>query len=162
MSNAEHIAVSLEMSKRLKNSGWPQNGSFFYWHENSAAGHEWTLTTAARINYWSKVLEEKAIAAPTAEEILRDLPYIVILQNEACRPHAGPDGEGGFVVFYGSFTTAYLVTRDHSFANAAAAMWCLLRDSPPRSEEPSSQVESQGSVLQESLSAPTYVDPAEL
>ena len=70
------ITVSLEWAKKLEMAGWPQNENryettCFYWNHKKNA--DWWIGDA---DGWRRNLPfiDKSLSAPTAEEILRELP----------------------------------------------------------------------------------------
>jgi len=64
--------VSLELSKQLKETGFPQE-TYLYWRLAGNLG--WQL----EVHYG--LLKDKLIAAPTAEEIFERLPECIELNN---------------------------------------------------------------------------------
>lgn len=157
MTSSGSITVSLEMAKKLKEAVWEQEDSTFYWASgkrhaewvcvydghcdkaitNNAGYGEppWTyyLSDIDGGNEYSnddKIVEK--YAAPTAEEILRNLPYSISWKD---------DSDNIAVLFISKFPSSYRVgyspqwTKDawstpdsESLADAAAACWCYLKE----------------------------------
>lgn len=80
--------VSLDLAKELKEKGYPQNDSNFFW---GLKENEWILLYDAFIGFISErgiyyltneFQIKKFFAAPTAEEVLGKLPYMVDIGDE--------------------------------------------------------------------------------
>ncbi len=71
MTSPENIVVSLEMARRLKEAGWPQDNSCFYWLRCGDGKDDFSVS---RTDVGRNSMVE-SFAAPTAEELLRRLPY---------------------------------------------------------------------------------------
>ena len=132
MSTPSTITVSLEWAKKLKEAGWPQSEPLHYWHRNVGqwyvyakdfSEHDFNMVDGANF--------PADVAAPTAEEILRRLPYEIMDEGEAFELVIAPRRHGGWNVFYthenGENRCAALEKED-SLANAAAAMWVYLKE----------------------------------
>lgn len=66
------ITVSLAKAKALKEAGFDQGDCYFFWVDGERVARQ---TLAYMGSYYA---EEEAVAAPTAEEILRRLPEVDI------------------------------------------------------------------------------------
>lgn len=143
MTTTESIVPSLEMCKKLKEAGWPQDDAVWYW-----VGHmlndkmqptSWTLWPREKEEYreqWKPHIH----AAPTAEEILRRLPDEIPI-NAGLK---GSDywieiaksshwGSTPWEIRYRENGTLLLwdnpePIRAATLANAAAAMYCYLAE----------------------------------
>lgn len=108
------ITVSLEWAKKMKEAGWNEKTVFAFDH---------------RFDYYE--LDDfygfGAIFAPTAEEILRRLPN----NFEGIPLRIQYEKDGSILVGYAyskdGTQPMYRGDRD-SLANAAAAMWCYLKE----------------------------------
>lgn len=147
MTSPNHIIVSLDWAKRLRDAGW-KDFSYYQW--------------VRRGNFWSPVENSEWIRrfmeddgsihgadeympAPTAEEILRRLPTQVKARppkhftHDRYRVHighntVGADNERGYKDSWGVHLRRRKAPKilpgstfwDDSLANAAAAMYCYL------------------------------------
>lgn len=124
----DSICVSLEMAKKLAKAGWPQLDSLFIVMDDGEIRYR-----AIQLTDESGNMTGTCFAAPTAEEILRNMPEIIKQQ----------DGLKEFIYFQnvyrsrGNFCVAYYTLRDmeqvvdledESLANAAASCWCYLKE----------------------------------
>lgn len=129
----ESITVSLDMAKKLKKAGWPQDALFYwckYWE---------TLDWEVREPEPAYTRDGNQVAAPTAEEILRRLPTLIktdgkdfwLTINKMFRDN--PMGEG-WQVWYTNrddVSSLWLTTEQWSnadLANASAQMWIYLKE----------------------------------
>ncbi len=151
----ESITVSLEMAKKLQESGWMANPTIFSWGKTMEGewtilkpGTEWFLTGFE--HYCEGIMEGKPIelkdhlAAPTAEEILRELPPHridakkngdVVGYDLYCKQCFGVDAmEGRWKVWYFRFRDGCelaplgMPQYADTLANAAAEMWIYLKE----------------------------------
>lgn len=143
MSKPESIAVSLEMAKKLKAAGWPQEDSVFHWQWHEDDG-EWPSFSAP--SEWSCYQMEASLddyddgdcfAAPSAEEILRRLPEKFTHGEPYCLYAAitfrGHTLGNGWYVGYRNFAEGKahpeIDGQDaDTLANAMAKMYCYLAD----------------------------------
>lgn len=150
--DAESIVVSLEMAKKLKEAGWPQTDeTLFIWQENVSCplySHpikDKPQVYGSRWTYLEPDCGCQKYAAPTAEEILRELPRTFTFNKESvwleCCPmcneeHPGWEINNNWLVRYAKVQTldgenhrrlAYETCED-TLANAAAAMWVFLKE----------------------------------
>ena len=137
------MTTSLEISKALKELGYPQGDGVFYWYY----GKDYTKNNVRRIlwnagdNKFVDHRREKVacplpsdavIAAPTAEEILEKLPRIGAYEVD-CYRHTG-----GWLVAYVDFADKQvktLIIEDESvevtcgaLADSCAKMWLYLKE----------------------------------
>lgn len=82
--DAESIVVSIGLAKKLRDSGWPQNDSVFAWgrvHYGKVREPMYGKVIGEDIAIVMLLKEAKKdkwreyVAAPTAEEILKQIPY---------------------------------------------------------------------------------------
>lgn len=106
-NNPESITVSLEWAKKMKELGWPQNKSYFNYHESSLAVFNVQKTGKGMYEIFN------GIDAPTAEEIFRELP------NERS-PNEGSPREIAL--------QAWSCGDLESLSDAAAVVWCFLAE----------------------------------
>lgn len=126
----DSITTSLEMCKKLKEAGWPQDGTEFFWRTSVGLDAE-IIWDKGHVGGWNKYF----YAAPTAEEILRRLPKKIVQVPKFSY------GDPEVLMLTANMTTndlwyvRYLSSRiqqygeaDASLANAAAAMYCYLSE----------------------------------
>ena len=121
MIDAKPITVSLEWAKKLKEAGWPQDESYFYWCE-------WSDKKLRSIEELRSSYTE-GIAAPTAEEILRTFPGSGFVETAASNPTAlviDKLDRAWCVAYRTSRGVAKEAFLNASIADAAAAMYCDL------------------------------------
>lgn len=136
MTTRESITVSLELAKELKEAGWPQEDSIFWWQ----------IPSQRRFKPWvswcrnESVDDEPAtpLAAPTAEEVLRQLPVDVMIGDRENRiemlKRQGVKEDKYYVNL--RFYTEVIEFLDGSLANAAAKMYCYLAKNNLLSQQP--------------------------
>lgn len=73
------ITVSLEMAKKLKEAGWIWDDAQFFWSTKTLESKVWECPHRSQ---YSLISNQTDIAAPTAEEILRELPIGSLAQME--------------------------------------------------------------------------------
>jgi len=115
------ITVSLEMAKKLEEAGWEQKSCHFVWVGEQIVGIQSAHYTGS-----------SGYSAPTAEEVLRELPATLEWKNDSdkiARIH--------FEMYPDSFQVGYSPQWEKEWfrpksadtlANAAAAMWIHLKD----------------------------------
>ena len=136
----ENIVVSLELAKRLRDAGWSQekNISSFYY-----SGEGWLMVctihvegetvlipvTGAELTFHSPWL-----SAPTAEEILRELPDYQVMSEEGVVSiiHQVMSEEGVVSIIqlsdiYNKRKTKFSIFKGETLASAAAQMWIYLK-----------------------------------
>lgn len=133
--DSEQITVSLEWAKKLKEAGWPQNSSLFWWAEfyNKSSttpdelfqqlvdDDEWDFGSINVMHGFREsgyLKQLKRLSVPTAEEILQRLPMNDVTLT----------GDGRiFCCTYDKGFTSNDEVGDN-LANAAAAMFCYLAE----------------------------------
>lgn len=127
MNTPESIVVSLDWAKKLKEAGWLQNETMFLLEADGLNAKlirsaEGATRATSPFSYFS---------APTAEEILRRLPKICVIQKERVELccHWSITRQPG--VFYHTFDGGHASEEiveccEETLANAAAAMYCYL------------------------------------
>lgn len=123
MSTAESVVVSQYWAKQMNEAGWPHEPTYFFWTKSTRKDSFWRclpIVGAKRLANNQIRCKREIIAAPTAEEILRELPANIdgYLKIEMC------DDKSGYRMKYQNKTN-YGICED-TLANAAAAMWCYL------------------------------------
>lgn len=132
MTQPHDITVSLEWAKKLKEAGWPQGGTEFFWMTDSIGVVDLIWDKDHKGN-WNDFF----FAAPTAEEILRRLPdylgteYVLVTvrdhpENEWAVNYIAIS-EGG-VEYHPDHRNRVRPIQADTLANAAAAMYCYLAD----------------------------------
>lgn len=122
------IVVSLEWAKKLEEAGWPQyHGEVFGWFEDMNG-----KMTVHEVDNFS---EDDHVAAPTAEEILRELPDSFardqLRYDLTIRTAGGTSGKMFYVSYkhwHDQLKTVHRQGEDHSLANAAAELWIYLKE----------------------------------
>jgi len=105
------LCVSLETAKALKAAGWTKPTVFAY----RMLDGEWKL------DYFHELFAGEKLSAPTAEEVLRELPEKIDLKEwrrDLQFLFIAPE-KGKWEVSYGEFKKF----RDKSLSEAAAQMW---------------------------------------
>ena len=128
--NPESITTSLKWAKKLRDAGWEHETAISYAHDGRGwlqiyPGKEWYIKgnrhMCAGIFAGEPTEFTEVIPSPTAEEILRELPYgIQIFRSKAENGEFRVDfrGEDGY----------HSVSQMLSLVNAAAAMWIYLKE----------------------------------
>src|SRR6266571_6171934 len=136
MKDLATICVSLELAWKLRDAGYSQKDSLFYWYQIFHSG-EWECT--AHIPSIDALEKNEACAAPTAEEIISKLPKWIKTDKYYCltMDHFG----NGISVNYENRNKVLEVIdkaegkeyqnilhseEDRSLANAAAKMYVYL------------------------------------
>lgn len=121
--NIKNHVVSLELSKQLKISGYPQQ-SFFYW---AAIGDSWTL----RSPDYPKRPAGEIVAAPLASELGEQLPMEIEKHGLLYELHICKNTEWGeWYCNYSRIEKTELLgygRQDKSEADARAKMWLYLK-----------------------------------
>lgn len=135
--------TSLELSKQLKEAGFPQE-SYFLWNSRRQNGTE-SIQMLRReqvgvLDFETQSIVDLYFAAPTAEEILEQLPnYVYIVSAGGGRHGARVDyvvGENWHTRELWSIAmakgferdTVPFEVRDKVVANALAKMWLYLKE----------------------------------
>jgi hypothetical protein len=139
--NPESITVDLEHAKMLKEAGWPQAETIWYWFDYVWSDHKIVMKDH---DYWSRCQNKAAypergdafcdFAAPTAEEILRRLPQgfedpDCELKIDCMGDDANSIAKREWFVSYENENEDWIMKMmsDSCLANAAASMWCYLK-----------------------------------
>lgn len=140
-SSTSAITVSLEWAKKLKEAGYPQGSTHYLWGEDG-----WKLDGKKDVSHnliqpkgdipykdGGKIEDgvyQRFYAAPTAEEILRRLPYSyekkVNRTQKAVVYITVHREKQGWQVRAHSKRTLHWASQIDTLANAAAAMYCYL------------------------------------
>lgn len=121
----QSICVSLDMAKKLKEAGWEQAGGWFWYERHDE--NEWSLCDG---HDCSGEPDEDLICAPTAEEILRELPSVIeyraqvdgILKKRVLK--IIPTSTNEWDISYESIMNQV----NPSLAGAAASIWIYLKE----------------------------------
>jgi hypothetical protein len=130
----QNIVTNLELSKKLKESGFPQDGSVFYWICNPDTD-KYVLVYQPNVD----IKAWRGFAAPTASEIGEKLPAKII--NPSTRnldnlyfnfAHKGNDSKqdvrtGYTVEYHTPFSYPLIRITSDTEANARAKMWLYLK-----------------------------------
>ena len=134
------MTTSLAMSKKLLDAGWKSKSPFFWTFSNPSRNKgpkpRWALKCSGLcLRNWMKAKSPTSkleiIAAPTAEEILRELPKIILQRDEELDVAILPK-----TLNISPELGKWLVTYSHPFerisadnlADAAANMWIHLKE----------------------------------
>lgn len=129
--------VSIERARALKEAGWKQNDCSHYWVEivvprlkREEPSREWKLLTQRESNEALFKFTEQKIAAPTAEEVLRELPVDVIIDGyeyriEMLKRHGVSNDK--YYVNYRYYTKVYEFMED-TLADATTSAWIYLKE----------------------------------
>jgi hypothetical protein len=129
----ESIVTSLDWSKKLKEAGWSQEGSTFYWQEHQPT-HEFHVWFRDVLHLSEVKVPGLCFAAPTAEEILRRLPKDITKNDGSCYAlEVYFCAEDGNCLVYKPMIRGQIMqladaANKDSLANAAAAMWVYLSE----------------------------------
>ena len=137
MKELNEITTDLEISKQLKESGYPQDSLFYKHSAYDGNGLEKTSTRDILLqhelkeeiwNYW--------ISAPTAEELLNELPKYI--NNYEWELTISVNNQNEFIVYYSKindngdeekmYCSGYAITMDKDLKNALAKMWIYLKE----------------------------------
>lgn len=124
------LVVSLETAKKLKATGWTKPTAF-YWVD--VPGQGWVLSEKREECFvwvnpdggtacYSLAAVRNYFAAPTAEEILRELPNLIVTKTlNRCRTYSLliKPANLGYVLTYGAIALQSAPT----LSEAAAQMW---------------------------------------
>ena len=120
------IVTSLEWSKKLKEAGWPQDDYLFIWR-GPAPQHgrpDWNLGEC-----FDTHANDGCFAAPTAEEILRKLPKLIVHKEIHSRLYITPYENDYEVGYSPQWNEGIKLNRaEESLADAAAAMFVFLAE----------------------------------
>lgn len=131
MNNSEQITVSLEWAKKLKEAGWNQDGrGGFKFGYFDYEGNPYPV-----LANWDTDIDKRIAVAPTAEEILRELPMALPDEFGICSLEVRKT-EDGYMIHYFSHEdgkSAYLTDKKSVFSDAAlsdcvAKMYCHLAE----------------------------------
>jgi hypothetical protein len=139
-----NITVSLQVARSLRDAGWEQEDSSFYWgkfdppkrrhledgtivdipkEEAEAMSYSWYYYNEENMPYADE--DHNSWAAPTAEEVLRELPEFYTPEDNKKRAmKCYPSAHGRWAVDYEGHCTQWSDT----LANAAAEMWIYLKE----------------------------------
>jgi len=120
----EQICVSKEWAEKLKEAGYPQKDSVFYWAiGGDKCENEWSLLYSDDEG-WSST---DIIAAPTASEILEKLPSLIVVNTNnawlSCNKNIFNLFEVGYATNDG-FMDGHI--EEKSLVDALAKMYCYL------------------------------------
>lgn len=127
--------TSLQTSRLLKENGYPQESSFWWWEDNFGLPQDRSSSLNDHKphnpqNGWAY------FAAPTADEILDMLPARITNPNtrnmDFLRIHPGDDSkqdnrQGYTLEYHTAFSAPLVRVTDNSLADAAAKMWLYLK-----------------------------------
>ena len=118
MKTLQDITTSLELSKKLKEVGFPQD-TYFYWSKNMDLVH-WRVENRE----FYKVDLRTDIAAPTAEELLEWLPAYIDKKQGLWLSLEKIDTatKNKYKACYGDEGISYIERVDNTPANAIARM----------------------------------------
>ena len=126
----EQICVSKEWAEKLKEAGFPQKDSYFYWSTVNKPNivlkdkYQHPISQALTINpHWL----DEIIAAPTASEILEKLPSFIVLDTNKTWLSCSKNIFNLFEVGYatnGGFINGHM--EEKSLVDALARMYCYL------------------------------------
>jgi hypothetical protein len=132
MATPESITVSLDWAKELREAGWPQQESSLYtWVQKGKDEEDWSESFLELSSICWRLVRVDTFhpdflcAAPTAEEILRRLPPLIINSNV---PYHLDPTKKLYMVSYDDENLTGKVEHGDSLANAAAATYCYLAE----------------------------------
>lgn len=130
MVNAESITVSLEMAKKLKEAGWEQKDCSHYWTDKEICVSEFQANVSD-----TKLIGLAETAAPTAEEVLRELEPSIEVGGERLYLLISDDrdwiGDESWDICYSKDRLLggdVWVRHKQGFAGACAKMWIHLKE----------------------------------
>ena len=116
--------ISLELAKQLNVTGYPQKDSFLYWINSNGKPQ----VASPQIQLWNDHGYEW-YAAPTADEILDQLPPFRKVKKELCEINIMRNLAGEWLVRYGNPKYwGVLRQKDFNLADAGAKMWIYLKE----------------------------------
>lgn len=125
--------VSLELSKQLKEAGYPQEGEFVYlvdkWGLRDNAFWRLEDLSDSDINHFDASKDCNIFSSPTADEILEIIP-IPLKAGANYRPvlsRSPQTGKWEIILIHPTNGNDYKVFKGESLANAAAVMWLYLK-----------------------------------
>lgn len=136
----ESIVVSLELAKKMKEVGWPQKESMFYWTNGNP---DWAEASYYVDNYSQFLiidadrarikLDEHDYAAQTAEEVLRRLPKQL---SDGSFLTISPEDDGWAVYYETSNNLPVRTCKAKTLVDACVKMYIYLAENnllPPQS-----------------------------
>lgn len=125
---ASAITVSQKWAEKLREAGWPQDEeSPFLWQCGS---ENQSRVVSGKFVEVTARYDGTFLAAPTAEEVLRRLPRVIVDEGELFTMVLSPSSLDGWNVSYmhenGEPRCAACVTGYDTLAKAAAAMYVYL------------------------------------
>ena len=117
------ITVSLEWAKKLRDAEWDQEDCVFFYVSNDKDDF---LLVPRHYNTMEKSESFHHFSAPTAEEILRELPHVIHDKGSPRFLQCGKHKKFWDVGYWRGVEPMKNVTED-TLANAAAAMWIYLK-----------------------------------
>ena len=123
----ENIVVSLELAKRLRDAGWSQEkniSSFYYSVEGwlmVCTIHVEGETVLIPVTGAELTFHPPWLSAPTAEEILRELPDYQVMSEERVVSIIQLSD------IYNKRKTKFSIFKGETLASAAAQMWIYLK-----------------------------------
>ena len=121
--NLKDICIDLKIAKQLKEKGFKQD-SLLYWHYTNYK--KWSIFTKPYAIDSDKKLEDGFISAPTAEEILKELPKNFDKKYLGIAPSLNNNAYG--VYYMKSDQSIEVMKESGKLCNALAKMWLFLKD----------------------------------
>ena len=122
----KEFCVDLEIAKELKENGFSQ-GENFYWIIEQNKPFLWLCDYYIEMDgefglfgEWNKL---ETYYAPTSDEILKELPNFITIENYVCILHINRALGGTFYVYYGGVTKISPVFKDKKLSNILSELW---------------------------------------
>jgi hypothetical protein len=137
MDKLQDITTDLEISKRLKEKGFPQDSLFFHrlYDCNDDIGKN--IVERVEVDFHTKLSYDRYIPSPTAEEILKELPNFIGMVSSGGGRFGGRVGFTileefhAYLMWWGKTNKPKCpshIINDKKLCNALALMWIYLKD----------------------------------
>lgn len=130
MTNLQNHVVSLDLAKQLKEAGYPQEGTLFYWAKNPVTQKYDVIYYENRNQLKADFVDDRydLTAAPLASELGEQLPRVLEIDGEKrwLTVSVHDDPINLWCVFYNN--ASGIKFYEATEADARAKMWLYLKE----------------------------------